>query len=225
MSILKKGTKGKSVKDLQIGLNKAGAKPPLKEDSEFGPITEKAVKTFQKKFGLKNDGKVGDHTLATITFGKKLPEMKVGDYAPKKKKWSKYSDDNNKILVAFLKLSDDIQKLETIVGGMYDKTEKSMMKNTHNFEKIADRAKMIADRQKLFESVLIKNPTKAELLAKDCEVLERQIKSIGNAEIIPDIRNNNAAMKVLKKAINTTFGNARVALAIMEKSNKSSYSD
>jgi peptidoglycan hydrolase-like protein with peptidoglycan-binding domain len=37
MANLRKGTKGKSVKELQIKLNKAGAKPPLKDDGDFGP--------------------------------------------------------------------------------------------------------------------------------------------------------------------------------------------
>lgn len=51
MASLKKGSKGSGVKDLQTNLNKAGAKPKLKVDGIFGPITEKGVKSFQKNVG------------------------------------------------------------------------------------------------------------------------------------------------------------------------------
>jgi len=53
MSILKKGSKGSAVEDLQKKLNKANPKPkpPLTEDGDFGSLTDKAVRKFQLENG------------------------------------------------------------------------------------------------------------------------------------------------------------------------------
>jgi len=78
--LTKKGSKGPAVKELQIKLNKAGTKPKLAVDGLFGPLTDKAVRKYQGKNGLKADGKAGEYTLATLINGGKLPEMSVQDY-------------------------------------------------------------------------------------------------------------------------------------------------
>ncbi len=62
MANLSKGTKGKSVVQLQKALNKNGAKPKLKEDGIFGPLTDAAVRSYQKKKKMKVDGVVGPMT-------------------------------------------------------------------------------------------------------------------------------------------------------------------
>lgn len=66
MAVLKIGSKGNAVKDLQKKLNKAKAKPPLEEDGVFGKGTAAAVKAFQKKAGLKVDGIAGPNTMAAL---------------------------------------------------------------------------------------------------------------------------------------------------------------
>jgi hypothetical protein len=53
--ILKKGSKGREVKELQDFLN-------ITADGDFGPGTEKAVKKWQKDNGLVDDGIVGPKT-------------------------------------------------------------------------------------------------------------------------------------------------------------------
>jgi hypothetical protein len=53
--ILKKGSKGREVKELQEFLN-------ISADGDFGPGTEKAVKKWQKENGLVADGIVGSKT-------------------------------------------------------------------------------------------------------------------------------------------------------------------
>lgn len=58
--VLKKGSKGYYVKQLQSYLH-------LYEDGIFGPLTEEAVKEFQKANGLVPDGIVGDKTWAKLT--------------------------------------------------------------------------------------------------------------------------------------------------------------
>ena len=62
---LKRGCKGDTVKALQWALNvliNAG----LFIDGNFGPATEKAVKTLQEKAGLKTDGIAGKNTWTKI---------------------------------------------------------------------------------------------------------------------------------------------------------------
>lgn len=59
MTTLKKGSKGEEVKTLQSKLN-------LIADGIFGPITEEAVKAFQKANGLTADGIVGLNTWAKL---------------------------------------------------------------------------------------------------------------------------------------------------------------
>lgn len=60
--ILKKGSKGSEVKELQKLLH-------LYEDGIFGSLTEEAVKEFQKANGLIADGIVGDNTWVKLKGG------------------------------------------------------------------------------------------------------------------------------------------------------------
>ena len=65
VSVLKSGSKGSSVKALQILLNGFGYSCGS-VDGSFGPKTVSAVKTFQTKNGLTADGSVGSLTWAKI---------------------------------------------------------------------------------------------------------------------------------------------------------------
>ena len=59
--VLKLGSRGKEVKLLQEKLN-------LKVDGIFGPLTEEAVKDFQRSNGLKVDGIAGANTLSKLNL-------------------------------------------------------------------------------------------------------------------------------------------------------------
>ena len=59
--VLKLGSRGNEVKVLQEKLN-------LKEDGIFGPLTEEAVKDFQRSNGLEVDGIVGANTLSQLNL-------------------------------------------------------------------------------------------------------------------------------------------------------------
>ena len=59
--VLKLGSKGNEVKALQEKLN-------LKADGIFGPLTEEAVKDFQRSNGLEVDGIVGTNTLSKLNL-------------------------------------------------------------------------------------------------------------------------------------------------------------
>ncbi len=59
---VKRGSTGPKVLFVQTALNVFGAKPSLKVDSIFGPLTEAAVRGFQEANGLVVDGVVGPQT-------------------------------------------------------------------------------------------------------------------------------------------------------------------
>ena len=63
--LLKRGSRGQAVKDVQCGLNDKGF-GQIGVDGIFGAGTEKAVKRFQKASGLAADGIVGPNTLKVL---------------------------------------------------------------------------------------------------------------------------------------------------------------
>ena len=69
-TLLRDGSRGADVKDLQEKLNQLGIKDangrPLQTDSRFGPATESAVEAFQRRAGLRVDGVVGPKTEAAL---------------------------------------------------------------------------------------------------------------------------------------------------------------
>ncbi|RHW21690.1 N-acetylmuramidase domain-containing protein [Pseudomonas jilinensis] len=65
--ILRLGDKGHPVRDLQAALNRSGSNLLL--DGDFGPLTERAVKDFQRKAKLVVDGVAGPKTMAALAGG------------------------------------------------------------------------------------------------------------------------------------------------------------
>src|SRR5258706_11525736 len=65
MPILKQGSSGPAVKDLQQKLKSLGF-DPNGIDGQFGPGTLAAVIAFQKSKGLQTDGMVGPATMAAV---------------------------------------------------------------------------------------------------------------------------------------------------------------
>src|SRR3989442_16025525 len=68
MSILKQGSSGPDVKDLQQKLKDLGF-DPNGVDGNFGPGTKAAVIAFQQSKGLQADGIAGPATLAALGLG------------------------------------------------------------------------------------------------------------------------------------------------------------
>jgi len=65
-TVLKRGSKGAAVAFLQRLLNAAGQNPYIKEDGDFGKLTEDSVRWFQSNNQLVVDGKAGPQTLTTL---------------------------------------------------------------------------------------------------------------------------------------------------------------
>ncbi|THD81389.1 peptidoglycan-binding protein [Aliigemmobacter aestuarii] len=72
--LLRKGTRGETVKKLQSALGIAA-------DGQFGPGTEKAVKDFQAGHGLTADGIAGPETLAGLDAFTEFTEETVSQAA------------------------------------------------------------------------------------------------------------------------------------------------
>ncbi len=65
MTLLKRGSEGQEVKELQYKLKKILRKS-LSIDGDYGPSTERTVKLFQKLYSLTVDGSVGRQTQSKI---------------------------------------------------------------------------------------------------------------------------------------------------------------
>jgi len=76
MAVLRMGSKGNKVKDLQRRLKELGFNPGL-IDGDFGPAVQAAVLAFQKSKGLLADGIAGPRTLGGLKLVKdsKLPSV------------------------------------------------------------------------------------------------------------------------------------------------------
>lgn len=68
--LLRKGSQGSGVSELQRLLNEHGAAPPLKVDGDFGPATERALRAYQTERGITVDGIAGDQTFGALRGGK-----------------------------------------------------------------------------------------------------------------------------------------------------------
>lgn len=64
--LLKRGSRGAAVRDLQLLINKAVNAPAVKVDGDFGENTELAVKAAQQRLGLVVDGKAGPQTMTAL---------------------------------------------------------------------------------------------------------------------------------------------------------------
>ena len=70
--LLKNGSRGELVRELQTRLNEQGYKAGA-ADSIFGSNTEKAVKALQSAAGITVDGKVGQNTWTALLEGMGVP--------------------------------------------------------------------------------------------------------------------------------------------------------
>lgn len=205
MAILKKGSKGNDVKNLQQQLNKNGAKPKLQIDGDFGPLTEAALKAFQKKSKLGVDGKAGDKTIAALKFGGPLPEMTVQDYSKRVSEFSKLFDDNQKNVVSFIKIGGAVGALDDVWSKGVPEVDKLFAANHKHWEKISELADKLVANQKEFDKLLLKDPHKAAKLAGECDALDKQVEGIGKSKIRPNHDKANANIQKMKKKLDESL--------------------
>ena len=135
MASLSKGAKGKPVALLQKALNKKGAKPKLKEDSDFGPITDAALRAFQKKNKMKTDGIAGPNTNFALNLGPR----------PKSLKWPiKEFDPKNELKDVELSVKQSDDEFKKYVNIL----KTAVAENDSLKKALIDRAKILSDRKK-----------------------------------------------------------------------------
>ena len=217
MASLKNGSKGSGVKDLQTNLNKAGTKPKLKVDGIFGPLTEKGVKAFQKKCGLKPDGRAGDYTLAAIKYGGKLPEMTVPDFTQKKKHFKEVADLNRQNIASYEKIQESIANLAKVASKEVAIASKSIRDNKKHWVEIAGLVDAVIDRQVEFDAELTKNPKNAAKLVKECEKIHKQVISFGSTNVTPNIVRSLDSLDIVKEKLSSTAAFLKSERALIDK--------
>jgi N-acetylmuramoyl-L-alanine amidase len=65
-AVLRPGSRGEAVRDLQLRLGALGHEIPRVEVGQYGPATEQVVRTFQEARGLRVDGLCGPQTWAAV---------------------------------------------------------------------------------------------------------------------------------------------------------------
>lgn len=94
ITLLEKGMSGASVRNLQQNLRKRGFLQ-ASATGFFGEQTEAAIKLFQKKAGLKQDGKAGPKTLEVIFSDKKISISQAELYGVRDVKLSSWNSIKN----------------------------------------------------------------------------------------------------------------------------------
>jgi peptidoglycan hydrolase-like protein with peptidoglycan-binding domain len=77
-NVLARGARGDSVRRLQLALMQAGIFVPGGADGIFGPATENALQTYQRRKGLSATGRVDGATAAALGLGSGTPRPTSG---------------------------------------------------------------------------------------------------------------------------------------------------
>lgn len=175
MAVIKQGSKGKDVENLQTSLNKAKASPKLVVDGIFGKLTNKQTRLFQKKCQLKVDGKVGGNTLAALKFGGPLPTMEVSDYTNMKSAFGVNSNEGDKYGESIILAEKSIAKL-ALVATKQAKIFRKLQKDTEaQLNQLYGLIDQVISLQAKFEVAVIKDPLKAKKIASECAKLDKEV--------------------------------------------------
>lgn len=218
MAVLKKGAKGKDVKNIQTLLNKAGAKPVLAVDGIFGPLTDKQARDFQKKLKLKVDGKVGTQTQAALKLGRPLPKLDLEftnadmqESKANKKRWESFAKTCSKA-------AKDIGDLAQLANKQAVIAEKNAKETQVHFDKTLDLINKLIATQADFDAQLERAPEKAERLAKKHNDLALQ-KFDAFDKILPKIQAIHDSVELVQKKLKETSKQYDDQLALVRKVN------
>ncbi len=198
MAILKQGSKGSDVKNIQTLLNKAGAKPKLKVDGIFGPLTDAAVRAFQKKCKLKPDGKIGPKTMPVLKFGRPLPVMTEDDFSKRVAYAKKVRVHNKQMIASYQMIEKSLAQLAKVTSKETPKAGKAVAENQVFWEKIISMSEAVAAKQAEFAAVVEKSPEKAEKLLRECEDLVSKVEAYSAANLLPNLEKANNSLSLIR---------------------------
>jgi hypothetical protein len=217
MALLKKGSKGAAVKELQVLLNKNGAKPKLKEDSDFGPKTEAALVAFQKSAKLKPDGKAGEVSMAALNYGGPLPVMTVEDYEKRYSNFEKVYGHNKSVVQDYIDLSREIKDLPIKLGKEVEQAQEQFNEAADHWVEVVGLSKKIMEKQTEFAKKRLADPKAAEKLVKECEALEKQVKSIVKGPIESRRKKSQTAIDNSKELLTKAASSIQKTLSEIKK--------
>ncbi|GHF51629.1 peptidoglycan-binding domain-containing protein [Seohaeicola zhoushanensis] len=217
MAVLKKGAKGKEVEKLQEGLNKLGAKPKLKVDGIFGPITEGQVKVFQKKNKLRPDGQAGPETLASVKYGGPLPEMTVKDYEKQAAELAVVFISRQNIILAYNRMKAEADALASVADKEVPNATKIYMDSIPLWVKAMEISAGIVKMQKEFKDLRLTDPAKAEALVKKCEAEASKIEAHISGKISPSSKKSSESLRAVRKKVETSVAAFRKEIDLVEK--------
>lgn len=169
MAILKEGSAGDEVRDMQMRLNELGAAPRLVVDGQFGPATRSALSAFQERANLRrHDGDLDPMTQAALKFGGTLPEMRVMDYAQLPDVFETIPDNFARLLEHLNRMKSLITRLDAQVSKNRAAVQAMMDRNRPIWGDLAHRYEVISHLQKEFREVLLDDPHRAEQIAMEC---------------------------------------------------------
>lgn len=205
MAVIKQGATGKSVTEIQTLLNKAGARPKLDEDGIFGPLTEAALKTFQKKAKVTASGKVDSKTMSCLKYGGPLPEMTVTDYATRttglKEAWAGH----NEYIKGLKSIQSQISTLDDIWSKDITEVNTLFKENYKHWEKVAELCEKLVKKQKEFGTELLKDPKKAAGIVTECEAMHAQVSAIATTKVNPNFDKRTKLVKAARKKLDTAL--------------------
>lgn len=212
MANLSKGAKGKQVTALQKALNKNGAKPKLKEDGDFGKVTDAALRNFQKKNKMKVDGVAGPNTSFALKLGPRpksldwpIPDLEktaeflegiddtvdgdMKEYLSVLKTSIKESDEIKKALIARAKMmSERHSKVVKFFASEYTKLNK-----LRTLKKASDSSSEMGEIQKIHEQA---KAAHKELSGKDYDKIQKVWSNF--YDTVEDIKKFQDGVKALK---------------------------
>ncbi|MEM9146010.1 MAG: peptidoglycan-binding domain-containing protein [Pseudomonadota bacterium] len=173
MASLQKGAKGKSVTKLQQLLNKAGARPRVVEDGDFGPATDAAVKAYQTQIGQKPTGKADKPVMDALNGRNKGPIWPVNPRSEMDATFAEvYGDSRRERHRVALAMKADCARLEARLAKLKTEIERQSQRYITSDDKLETlfpqfRKKLfeyLADRE-MFDKIRDVDPARAKKLA------------------------------------------------------------